>query len=315
MTDEPNDALESAIDNVEPSTADDPENYDYFDPDDEENDGQDDEVAETDEGTDEETDEVEATEEVEEDQEAEDEPQASEIADDVLVTMPDGSTVKFGDLKESPMLKADHTRKTQELSNERNALKAEAQRIQDINNAFVDHLASLMPAEPNPSLALSDPNKFVAQKAQYDAALAQMQKLIEVGGQAKDVSEGMSAGDRQKIVEQENAKLVQMFPEAGTPKRQEFFQNANEAASELGFTSEELGAVTDHRMIALAHWAKIGMAAQKANAKAKAKVQKAPPVTPRKPGAGAKAGNGNVNAMRKLAKSGSIHDALAVDWD
>lgn len=314
MTDEPNDApLEEAIDNVELSEDDDLESNDYYDPEED----QDDEVTETDEGTDDEADEAETPEDETEgdDQEADDEPQASEIADDVLVSMPDGSTIKFGDLKESPMLKADHTRKTQELSTERKALQADTQRIQDINNAFVEHLAGLLPPEPNPSLALSDPNKFVAQKAQYDAALAQVQNLIQVGEQAKQVNDGMSEADRQKATASENSKLIEMFPVAGTDKRSEFFQSANQAALDLGFSSEELGAVTDHRMIAMAHWAQLGMKAQQATAKAKAKVQKAPPATPRKPGQGAKAANVNANAMRKLKSSGSIHDAVNVDWD
>lgn len=310
MTDETNDTPQEGVtDNVELSTDDDPEAFDYYDPDDE----QDDEVDDVAEGTDDEADEAEAEDEAES-QEAEDEPKASDIADDVLVSLPDGTTVKFGDLKESPMLKADHTRKTQALAQEREAVKADTQRFQNIQKAFVDHLAQMVPAEPNPALAISDPNKFVAQKAQYDAAMGQLQKIIEIGEQASSVADGMSEADRQKVAAEENAKLVSMFPVAGTEKRQEFFQAANQAALELGFTAPELGKVTDHRMIALAHWAKIGMDAQKAAAKAKTKVEAAP-ATPRKPGRGAKAANGNREAMRRLSKSGSLQDALRVDWD
>lgn len=313
MKDEPNDTSEQDVtDNVELSEDDDLDSFDYFDPDDD----QDDDVAEVDEGTDDEADETETPEETdgEDDQEADDKPQASEIADDVLVTLPDGTAVKFGDLKESPMLKADHTRKTQAVAQERDAVKAETQRIQNIQKAFVDHISQMMPAEPDASLALSDPNKFVAQKAQYDAALGQLQKIIEIGEQAGSVGESLSQADQEKQRAESNAKLLEMFPETGTEKRAEFFKAANTAALEVGFSAEELGKVTDPRLIALAHWAQIGKESTKAAAKAKAKVQAAP-AAPRKPGVGAKKANTNVNAMRKLSKTGSIHDALQVDWD
>jgi hypothetical protein len=47
---------------------------------------------------------------------------------------------------------------------------------------------------------------------------------------------------------------------------------------------------------------------------AKAKVQAAPQVSPRKPGQTTQ-GNRNAEGMRKLARSGSIKDALRIDWE
>lgn len=311
MTVEPNTTPEEGVtDNDALSEDDTSEDFDYFDPDEDE---QDTEAAEETEETDDEADEVEAEDEAE-NQEAEDQQAADEDPDAVTVKMDDGTSISVKELKRGFLREADYTRKQQALSTDREAVKAETQRIQNINQAFVEHIAQMVPAEPDPSLALSDPNKFVAQKAQYDAALGQLQKLIEIGQQAKSVDDSMSEADRAKIAQDENAKLQEMFPVVGTEKRQEFFSAANQAALDLGFDAKELGAVTDHRMIALAHWAKIGMDAQKATAKAKTKVQAAP-ATPRKPGQGAKKANTNVNAMRKLSKTGSIHDAVNVDWD
>ena len=84
---------------------------------------------------------------------------------------------------------------------------------------------------------------------------------------------------------------------------------------EMGFTAQELQQATDHRLFKLAHWARKGMAAEKARAAAKAKAQAAPPVAPHKPGQGARAASGNAEAMRKLSRTGSLKDALAVDFD
>lgn len=317
MADETNDlsSQEDGIDNVELSESDDAETWDYFDPDED----QDDEEAPEDEATDDEPDEdVEeaAEDEAEDDDQEAEEPAASELADDVRVKLPDGSTVTFGELKESPMLKADHTRKTQEIANQRKTVKADVERMQRITEAFVDHVSSLVPEAPDASLALSDPNKYTAQKAQYEAAMEQVRKLIELGDAPKEIAKEMNDADRQERLREANQQLIDMFPEAaGGKTREAFFTNVQTVANDLGFSNEELGQVEDPRIFALAHWAKKGMEAEKAKAKAKEKVAKAPPAAPRKPGTGAGKRSGNREAMRKLSRSGSIQDAMAVDFD
>lgn len=309
MIDENNDFAEAETDTVELSDNDDPENFDYHDPDEEQDDGA---VEET-EGTDDEPDEAEAEDEAE-DQETEDEPEAPALADDVIVKMGDGTTLTLAELKDSPMLKADHTRKTQELSNERKAVEADVQRMEAITQNFVSHLSQLVPPAPEPSLALSDPNAYTAQRATHEAAMEQLQTLMGVQAEIKDVSGGMTEADRKKEVIEENGKLVAMFPEAESGEtREKFFGDVAETAVALGFSHEELGQVTDHRIFALAHYAKVGQEFLKNKTKAKAKVAKAPPAPARKPGG--KKAKGNAAAMRKLRNSGSLDDALKVDFD
>jgi hypothetical protein len=316
MIDEPDDtSLDGEVtDNVELSENDDLETLDYYDPDED----QDDVGAQDEDGTDDEADEDDAEPEngEGEDQEA-DEPQAaSDIADDVLVKLPDGSTVKFGDLKESPMLKADHTRKTQEISNLRKDVEADAQRMQRINEAFVSHISELVPAAPDRGLALTDPNAYVAQEAQYKAAMEQVQQLIALGDEPKSVAEAMSKDALARAQVEANTKLIEMFPEAaGGETRAKFFGEVAKAATEIGFSNEELSGNSDPRLFALAHWAQKGMDAEQAKAKAKAKVAKAPPANPRKPGQGVRKPSGNAAAMKQLSKSGSIHDAIKIDFD
>jgi hypothetical protein len=165
-------------------------------------------------------------------------------------------------------------------------------------------------------LALRDPNGYVRAKAQHEAALAQVKTLIELGEKAKGVTAAISEADKQAMIARENAMLAERVPEVATEKgRQQFFSRTAEVAQELGFSMDELQGVTDHRIFVLAHYAKVGMEAMKARQVAKAKTQSAPPVAPRKPGQGTAVKSGNVEAMRKLARSGSIRDALRVDWD
>jgi hypothetical protein len=68
----------------------------------------------------------------------------------------------------------------------------------------------------------------------------------------------------------------------------------------------------------MGHYARLGMEYEKSKASVKAKGQNVPPATPVKK-RGAAVGNPqftqNKDAMRRLAKTGSIHDAAKIDWD
>ena len=306
--DETNDSFDYETDNVEPSLDDDPELDDELDPED----NLDDEQDETDEGTEEdETDEVEADDEAE-DQEAE-EPQEQELGDDVLVKMPDGSTVSLKELKESPMLKADHTRKTQEVAEQRKTVVADAERVSNIVETFAEHLLALIPAHPDASLALTDPGKFTAQKAQHDAAQAQVNQLIELGSQPKEILDKISKEDKEKAIQDEFQKLVAADPKAADPKyRKALFTDVREVGHSVGFTDKELAENIDHRFFLLAKLAKEGMASQKAKKTAKAKVEKAPPVAVKKPGQGVKRKSDKSRLVKRLESDGSIESAVAV---
>jgi len=308
MTDEPDNAPldEDATDNVNLSEDDNADEYDYFDPD------EDTEEVEDPEATDDEPDEDEADEA--EDQEAEG--QDDEEPEDVTVKLDDGSTVSLDELKKGYFRQNDYTRKTQEVANARKTVEADVQRMQRITEVFVDHISGLVPEAPDASLAYSDPNRYTAMKAQHEAAMGQVQKLIELGETPKEISSGMSDASTKQQLQEANQRLIEMFPEAASGEsRKQFLGNIQAVANEIGFSDEDLGSVSDPRIFALAHWAKKGMDAEKATTKAKAKVAKAPPATPRKPGQGARKANGNAEAMRKLSRSGSLKDALSIDFD
>lgn len=270
--------------------------WDYFDPDEDTEEAQ--ETAATDEGA-----------EPAEPEEAEPESEPAQIS------LPDGTQVTLDEAVKGYLRQADYTRKAQEVSQKRQALEADLQLVSGITEAFIDHLTKMVPQSPDPAMALRDPNGYVRAKAQYDAAMAQVQQLIELGKKPKEIGEKMSAAEKQQLVAQENALLAERFPVVATPQgRQKFFESAASAAQELGFSMDELSGVTDHRMFALAHWANEGLKAAKAREAAKAKVANVPPATPRKPGQPAQA-NRNTEAMRKLARSGSIRDAVKIDWE
>lgn len=318
MIDERNNSVEAETDSVMPET-DNPEAWDYFDPD------EDNEEAPATEGTDDEAQQV--TEE-EADPEGEAEPEdaepSSEDAEDkqpehatldALVKLADGSEVAVRDLIAGQMLKDDYSRKTQSIAEQRKAYESSSARLEKQTSALIDYIAQRMPPEPNRELAATDPAKWNQMKARYDAAVSDLQGILGVKEDVQAARNEANEAVHQQTLRDENRKLTMMFPEAGTKDgREAFFTNAHKAAVELGFSEAELHQVSDHRLYALAHWARRGLEAEKQSKAARAKVQDAPPVAPKK----ARVDRGrqrSADAMRKLAKSGSIEDALQVDWD
>ena len=241
------------------------------------------------------------------------------VPDDALVTLADGQKVKFKDLKESPMLKADYTRSKQELGNQRRTVGEQATRIQNVTEALVNFLAEQIPAEPSHALALQDPAQYVQQKAFYDAQVARIQGLLEQSTQAKAVGDQLTVEQRETRLRESNDALLSALPHLRDPKkRQEFSQSAWNAARHIGFSAEELrSSDTDHRLMILGYYADKGLRAEQAQKKVAQKVQAAPSATPAKRAQqkGDPKAFQNINAMRRLAQTGSLKDALSIDFE
>jgi hypothetical protein len=169
---------------------------------------------------------------------------------------------------------------------------------------------------PEPSLAMTDPGKYVQEKAIHEAAMAQINAVVSQATAPKEVANKLTAEQRSEYLQSENAKLAEAFPQTAKPEtRKKFFDEAINVAKELGYSDEEIKGATDHRMFKLAHYAKLGLAAEKSAAKAKTKVANVPPMAPNKrqpPNGKARA---NQDAMKRLASTGSIEAAMAVDFD
>lgn len=295
--DEPDTPLESGTDNVKPESDTAEDNWDYYDPDE---DTVEPEVAATDEGTEE---------------SATEEPEAEEPDQPAQISLPDGSQVTLDEAVKGYLRQSDYTRKVTEIAQQRKALEADLQITEGVVQTFIDHLTKMIPQAPDPAMALRNPNGYVAAKAQYEAAMAQVQQLIEIGKQPKDIKSKLDQGDMQARIAAENASLAEKVPAVATPEgRRKFMESAAEAAQQAGFSMEDLQGVDDHRLFVLAHWANEGLRAAKARETAKAKVANVPPATPRKPGQPAQTGR-NADAMKRLTRSGSIRDALRVDWE
>jgi len=332
MTISENDTLPvGGTENATPSDNDTSNDWDYYDPDEdqdtadapksEETEREDDNgpgEAESAEDDDEETDDQD-TEETDDESEEDDpdETEAKTITDDVKITIEGHGELPLSEVKKGYLRQADYSRKTLETAEKAKTVTAQAERVAQTVDAFASFLADQIPPEPPHTLAMTDHQAYVTQKAMHDSAMQQVNALLQMGAEPKAVTQSMSDEDRQKKLAEENERLVSAFPETAVPeKRQKFFQQAIDAAQAVGFSDAESKGHTDHRIYALAYWAKKGMAAEEARKAAKAKVAKAPPAAPskRQKGPDGNAKN-NREAMRRLSKSGSIQDALQVDWE
>ena len=323
-----NPALEAGNESAHSSDIENPANWNFFDPDDDQDNEEVAAEAETEGEEDNEPEEVQAADTEEEAEEGEPEPETDPdedeegegtdeaVSDDVKVVLSNGDEVTVKELRDGYFRQADYSRKTLALSQERDEVKAQADRMERTIEAFASFISKQIPAEPPVSLSISDPNEFVRQKALYDNAMAQVNALIELGAEPKAVNTEMSNKDLGKTLEKEDQQLGAMFPQTRDPaKRESFFKDTFEAAMELGFSEGEIRETIDHRHFALAYWAKRGMDAEKARKAAKKKVEKVPPVAPVKASNGQKTGNQNRKAMWRLSQTGSIHDAVLVDFD
>ena len=306
---------DSGNDSAEPSDAlDNPENLNFAEPEEQANQEVEQSGTETDSETDAPVEDGQEAEETADNTETEEGTQPAEVKDDVIVDVA-GEKLPLSELKAGYQRQADYTRKTQELGNKRRDLEALSTRVTASVNAIADLLVKQIPAAPDPSLAMTDPGKYVADKAMHDAMMAQVAAVIEQAQAPKEAVNTLTQEQRAELLQSENAKLAEAFPQTAKPEtRKKFFDDVTRVASELGYSQSDLEGVTDHRMFKLAYYAKLGMDAEKAKAKAAQKVANVPPMAQQKRQAPAQV-RANQDAMKRLAKTGSIHDAMAIDFE
>ncbi|CDM57672.1 putative conserved protein [Rhizobium favelukesii] len=303
-----------------------PENLNFLDSSDEDEQNN---QAEGDEGIESETDEASEDGQESDDAEQQDDQDAESEGDEpeeegekeepVVVTLKGGEQVPLEELKLGYMRDRDYRHKTQETANKAKSLDEMTTRVTRTVDAIATHLAGMLPEEPQHTLAIQDPNEYTRRKAIYDSALAQVNAIINLANEPKEVANKLTKQQEDESIAFNDAKLAEAFPQTrkSAEERRKFFEQTFQTARDLGFTDEELKGQIDHRYFKLAHYARIGLEAEQAKGKALAKVQNAPPAAVKVKQRAAV--NADVqksrDAMKKLSKTGSIQDALRIDFD
>lgn len=311
---------------VSMTSIDNPDNWNFEDPDD---DQASDEIQN--EGTEDGADEIEAEDqdaeqsgqdedETETDDEADsDEEQPQDDSDEdepASIKLKTGEEVSLDEVISGYMKGADYTRKTQAVAKRAGELEALNSRLERTVEVFTDFLSKNLPPQPDPGLAYSDPNAYVAQKAYYDQQMGQFEQLLSMAQEPKAVKQDLSDADHQAAIERGNERLAEMFPTIATEKgHKAFFENVFAAGQKLGIDRSVIERTTDPNLLALGYYAKIGMDSLDKAKVAKAKVAVAPKAAPKKQSVQvAGKARENAKAMDRLKKTGSIYDAVHVDW-
>lgn len=239
---------------------------------------------------------------------------------DVLITLSDGQEVPLSQLEKERLLQADYTRKTTEIAQDRErvsayetTLKERASLIETAQQKLVALVQGLIPPEPPAHLAQQNPAQYVQAQAMRQQAMTELQGWLDAGTETQNAVSALTEAQTEQLRTAENDHLIKARPGLKDPAAlAKFDSEVASAAKQFGFPDEMIAATHDHRVRQMAYYAAIGLRAE-ANRKAAQRRVEAP--KPGKPAAAtAQPTDKSKQAMRRLSQTGSIKDAMKIDF-
>ena len=266
----------------------------------------------------------EAEEEVTEAEEGEDEEPLEPISYDParVITLEDGTQTTLEDLVGGNLRQADYTRKTEALAEERRAVEeiktqasARGEEIQHTFDGLIEFLEGIIPPEPSLELLSVNQEEYLRQQAIRKSFADELSSVLSRKRDAQGQVDAMKEADLEQLRTTEAKKLVDEMPMLADPMKMTSFQESvSKTAVELGFAKEEIDAVVDHRLLRLVHLAGVGKRSLENQENARRRIKtKAQTPAAKKPAA-RRAPSANKKAMRALSQSGSIQDAMKIDF-
>ena len=298
---------------------------DFIDDSNEEEEPEADQATDNPDGEDEPTDDDATTDDEESDEDPEGD--APEIEEgDAVVTLPDGTEMTVTEIKEleaGGLRLADYTTKTTEVADQRKAAdEADARNVKQhqflestLQN-FLGFIDKMLPPEPSVDLAYNNPAKYQQDLALRNAALAEIGQINQIKAGVDQNQTELTQANLARYKTDEDAKLVKAMPHLADPVKRAAFDKANQSvASEFGFTEQEIADTADSRVLRLVHYAKIGMKSETNQKNAKRRIGAESPKKGKAKAQRAIKTNDNKAGMQRLAKSGSIEDAMTIYFD
>ena len=227
------------------------------------------------------------------------------------------------ELKSLAQQGADYTKKTQQVAEQRKALQAEQQAIEEakyMRDAYAERLQAMeqllnaqQPIEDLESLKESDPIGYAVRVAEISQ---NKEKLYAIQAERQRIAELQQAEQQQGMQEylsQQAAVLSESLPEYSDPVKGEALRSdLRKFAKNLGFSDQELSAVRDARHVMALYKAMQYDKLQQSKPQLNKRVSE-PPKT-------IKSGNSNTSVntdhakktMAQLQKSGKVRDAASV---
>ena len=288
--------------------------------------------------TEEATEEVEATAEDETEEVEEEEVEASSEDDEDLIDEPsqeepnvelysvkvDGQEVQvtLDDLKQGysgqkyvQQGMQDVAAKRKEAEDVYAALNNERQQLAEIYQQLQNGGVAQPPTKPNKELFEADPIGYMQEnlayeekKAEYDSQMAQLQNVSQQNSEAQQHA-------RKAFLQEQMQILQRDIPEFADEKKGQQLKDklVNTGIKHYGYTTEEIGAITDSRAIKVLNDARKYQSIIAGKSKAEVKTKSAKPVV--KPGAKkTPTPNAKIRSRQKakLRETGSIEDAVGL---
>lgn len=268
------------------------------------------EIGEEVEGEEPETDEPEA-------EETQEPVEAAPVADDALVTLQDGQKISVGDLKRNNLFQQDYSRKTEELKRQVEQYEQDYSRKTENFQSHADALlqfASQIISEPSPQLANEDPHAYMVAKAEFDQKSAQYGRILEAAQQMKAQATQKQEAERMAQMRQQQAILKTRMPELADPVQHKAFVNdVIQFGEHYGYTAADVGAIENHVQFMVLKDAIAYRKLKSQGKETRQKVASKPKMKTRARSSENRASN--AGAIQRLRKSGSIHDAMMVDFE
>lgn len=200
------------------------------------------------------------------------------------------------------------------------SLNQERQQLAEALQTYTHHIQALQGAnQPDwERLLQDDPTEYVRQRHVHDQRMAQMQQAQAAQAYLQQQHEQTAQQQRAAWLQAEAAKLADALPEWTDPQKGQAGRLAvREHLLKAGFQAGEVDALSDHRMVLVAHKAMLydQLVAQQAAARqnVQTKLSNTPPARVERPGSGdISPTDGRTQAMRRLNRSNSARDAAAV---
>jgi hypothetical protein len=226
------------------------------------------------------------------------------------------------ELKSLAQQGADYTKKTQQVAEQRKALQAEQQAIEEakyMRDAYAERLQAMeqllnaqQPVEDLEYLKESDPIGYAVRVAEMSQ---NKEKLYAIQAERNRIAEMQQAEQQQgmqQYLSQQAAVLSESLPEYSDPVKGETLRSdLRKFAKNLGFSDQELSAVRDARHVMALYKAMQYDKLQQSKPQLNKRVSEAPRTI--------KSGNSNTSvntdqhkkAMAQLQKTGKIRDAVS----
>jgi len=176
-------------------------------------------------------------------------------------------------------------------------------------------VSSYAPQPPDPNLAYTNPQAFIAQQAQYQQQFAQHQEIVQRIDAMKAQADQHFMAQQHEWSRQQVAELMKVPEFADPAKRQTFIETLTNVGLELGFDREAMADASAAEILALKRVSEMKVKAEKYDALTSRKMQRVRDAKSTKPNTAQPIGAGKVRnrneTMQRVRASGSVDDAAA----